>query len=344
MTMFNPSTTLITQCIKRLKAGYQHTYGDLEPVYAELIGQVATSVLQAIAHSDALYHNVEHTIAVALVGQEILRGKQIREHNVSCQNWAHFIISLLCHDIGYVKGVCRQDSVEHRTYATGVNQQTIVIATGATDASLTAYHVDRSKLFVEETLASQPLLDLAIIKHNIELTRFPVPSDDLHQEIANDAGLARAADLIGQLSDPYYLEKIPALFYEFEEAGTNRTSGYRHPGDLRANYPAFFHTVDPYIRPALHYLQATSSGEQTISSLYTNLFKVEQERRHLTKIVNRTKNVFEIAQLRLNSTKNNQSHNQIRNVTSPVLCRPATRLPDIVAPSLLSTALVQEVH
>ncbi|HEY9640036.1 MAG TPA: Npun_R2479 family HD domain-containing metalloprotein [Coleofasciculaceae cyanobacterium] len=276
--MFNPSATLITQCIKSLQAGYRHTYGDLKPAYAELIGQVATSVLWAIARSDALYHNIDHTIAVVLVGQEILRGKQLQESNVSCQSWAHFIISLLCHDIGYVKGVCRQDRIEQRTYATGINHQTIVIAPGATDASLTAFHVDRSKLFVIETLANQPLLDLAVINHNIELTRFPVPKDDLHQDIASDAGLARAADLIGQLSDPYYLEKIPALFYEFEEAGTNQTLGYRHPGDLRANYPAFFHTVVcPYIRPALHYLQATPKGEHTVISLYANLFKVEQE-------------------------------------------------------------------
>ncbi|HBB33823.1 MAG TPA: metal-dependent phosphohydrolase, partial [Cyanobacteria bacterium UBA9273] len=56
--------------------------------------------------SDALYHNVEHTILVTLVGQEILRGKHIRDGGVSCEDWLHFIISLLCHDIGYVKGVC----------------------------------------------------------------------------------------------------------------------------------------------------------------------------------------------------------------------------------------------
>jgi hypothetical protein len=33
--------------------------------------------LERIAHSDALYHNVEHTVTVLLVGQEILRCKHI---------------------------------------------------------------------------------------------------------------------------------------------------------------------------------------------------------------------------------------------------------------------------
>jgi hypothetical protein len=43
---------------------------------------------------------------VTLVRQEILRGKHIREGGVSPRDWLHFISSLLCHDIGYVRGVC----------------------------------------------------------------------------------------------------------------------------------------------------------------------------------------------------------------------------------------------
>ncbi len=61
--------------------------------------------LEIISNSDALYHNVEHTILVALVGQEILRGKHIKEGKVLPIDWLHCIISLVCHDIGYVKGV-----------------------------------------------------------------------------------------------------------------------------------------------------------------------------------------------------------------------------------------------
>jgi len=52
------------------------------------------------ANSDAPYHNAEHTMMVTLVGQEILRGKHIREGGVSPHDWLHFISSLLCHDIG----------------------------------------------------------------------------------------------------------------------------------------------------------------------------------------------------------------------------------------------------
>ena len=58
------------------------------------------------------------------------------------------MISLLCHDIGYVRGVCRGDRDGH--YVSGENGKLVPISAGATDASLTPYHVARSKLFVRE--------------------------------------------------------------------------------------------------------------------------------------------------------------------------------------------------
>jgi hypothetical protein len=44
-----------------------------------------------------------------LLRQEILRGKHFREGGVSPHDWLHVIIALLCHDMGYVRGVCRED-------------------------------------------------------------------------------------------------------------------------------------------------------------------------------------------------------------------------------------------
>jgi hypothetical protein len=49
----------------------------MEPFYPGYIGFVAKLNLEIIAISDAAYHDVNHTIMVTLVGQEILRGRQI---------------------------------------------------------------------------------------------------------------------------------------------------------------------------------------------------------------------------------------------------------------------------
>ncbi len=276
--MLNPSKILIDTFVPAIKIGYNSAYGGLNPDYGDIIGWAGNMALENIANSNALYHNVEHTIFVTLVGQEILRGKHIREGRVSPRDWLHFIISLVCHDIGYVKGVCRQDRIPYRVYATGKNNRTLTLPPGSTDASLTAYHVDRGKLFIEERFGGHQLIDAEIIKKNIELTRFPVPLDSDHQDTVHYPGLVRAADLIGQLSDPRYLEKIPALFYEFEETGVNKDLGYYHPDDVRQNYPKFYwKSVYPYIQDALEHLKLTQEGKQIIANLYAHVFEVEHE-------------------------------------------------------------------
>jgi hypothetical protein len=276
--MLNPNKLLIEEFVKALRDGYALTYGGLKPNYADIIAWVGNMGLENIANSNALYHNVEHTIFVTLVGQEILRGKHIREGGVSCEDWLHFVISLVCHDIGYVKGVCRQDQIPLRVYATGKDQATVTLPTGSTDASLTEYHVDRGKLFIQERFGGHHLIQAETIKRNIELTRFPVPLDSDHQDTVHYPGLVRAADLIGQLSDPRYLQKIPALFYEFEETGVNRVLQFDNPEDLRRNYPKFYwKSVYPYIGPAIRYLQLTLEGKQILANLYAHVFEVEHD-------------------------------------------------------------------
>ncbi len=274
--MFNATELLIEDFVKKLKEGYRRTYGGLKSDYEDIIGWVGAMAMENIANSDALYHNVEHSILVTLVGQELLRGKHIREGGVSCDDWLHFIIALVCHDIGYVKGVCRHD--QNGLYATGRDGGMVALPPGSSDASLTPYHVDRAKLFIDERFGGHKLIDAAVVKHNIELTRFPVPAAEDHQDTTNYPGLIRASDLIGQLSDPRYLKKISALYYEFEETGVNQALGYRHPGDLRKNYPKFYWGgVYPYIQPALKYLALTQQGKQIIANLYSNVFVVEHE-------------------------------------------------------------------
>lgn len=276
--MFNPTEVIINTCVERLSVGYRQTFGNLNPDYADLIRWAGNMALEKIANSDALYHNVEHTVLVTLVGQEILQSKYIHEGSVSCSDWLHFIISCLYHDIGFVRGVCCQDRTEDSLYATGLDDVLISLPFGSTDASLTPFHIDRGKLFIEEHFGNHELIDSEAVKRNIELTRFPVPADEEHLDTVNYSGLVRAADLIGQLSDPRYLQKISALFYEFEETGANKLFGYHTPSDVRSNYPNFYwNVVFPYIQPALSYLELTLSGKQIIANLYANVFRVELE-------------------------------------------------------------------
>ena len=237
---------------------------------------VAQLALENIATSDAAYHDVNHTIMVTLVGQEILRGRHISVGGVTPRDWLHFIISLLCHDIGYVRGICRGDG--DGSYVTNLAGDKVTLPEGATDASMTPYHVARSKLFVRERSAKarSSTWTPRQIEANIEHTRFPVPEDEQHESTDDFPGLVRAADLIGQLADINYLRKQTALFNEFRETGMSNKLKYNSVADLRANYPDFFwKTVRPYIGDALRYLRVTQEGQQWIANLYANVFSME---------------------------------------------------------------------
>ncbi len=272
--MFNPMEHMIDEFIRQLQAGYRRTFGGMNPDYADIIGWAGSMALENIANSDALYHNVEHTVLVTMVGQEILRGKQIREGGVTSQDWLNFVVSLVCHDIGYVKGVCQGDRPGR--YATGKGGRTVTLPPGATDAALTPYHVDRAKLFIDERFSNHKLINARQIKRNIELTRFPVPEETDEQETEDFAGFLRASDLIDQLSDPRYLKKVAALFHEFGETGVNEKLGYTTPADLRDCYPKFYwNSVYPFIKDIIPYLSLTQNGKQILASLYSNVFVVE---------------------------------------------------------------------
>ncbi len=274
--MLNLQKIMIDQFVEELKAAYVETYSIYEPHYGNIVGWAGQLALENIANSDALYHNMYHTIMVTLVGQSILRGKHLCDGGVTPRDWLHFTMALLFHDIGYVKGVCRKDKDDE--FATGIEANTVKIVSGGTDVALTPYHVDRSKLFVQERFGGRLLVDVEVdlVTSYIEMTRFPIPDDDKHKDTRSYGGLLRAADFIGQLGDPNYLQKIPALFYEFEETGVNAQMGYKNPGDMRASFAKFYwNVVSPYLKPALHYLRVTQLGKQWVANLSAHVFEVE---------------------------------------------------------------------
>ena len=250
---------------------YQVMFGQQGPQYDQVFATIAQPILTDIAASDAPYHTVEHTLQVMAVGQAILEGKQHYEGSVSPSDWLHMLVALLCHDIGYVRGICRGDRPEHHQYVDGKGGYLHLIP-AATGAALADHHVDRSQVYVATQLSQHACLDIATVQWNIEMTRFPAPDQALYRDMHSYAGLCRAADLLGQLSDPHYLQKLPALFDEFEETGLNDALGYTTPTDLKVNYPDFYHhVVQPFIQPSISYLAATLTGRKYIAQLYTNV-------------------------------------------------------------------------
>lgn len=274
--MLNPVTLVADALGDHLAQNYRDVFGEREPEHATTLQAIAKLVIEHLADSDALYHDRDHTLMVTLVGQSILRGQMLVQ-SVSADDWLHFTVALLCHDIGYLRGICPGDTEQGFV----INEQggTVRPPRGASDAFLTPHHVERAKIFVRHRFCTIPNLDPERIARAIELTRFPVPEDSNHEDAESEAGLLRAADLIGQLGDPYYPRKLNALFHEFVETGTAEQLGFSSPADIAERYPRFFWSkVEPCIGPALGHLERTVDGKQWIANLYAHVFVEEHVR------------------------------------------------------------------
>ena len=255
-----------------LTAHMSRRFGSRHANLTELIPSAARLALERIGNSDALYHNVEHTMLVTLVGYDILRGRSLLTPT-SASDYAHLLVACLFHDIGFVRGVLTGDGDDG--YVVDANGGKVRLPRGSSDAALMPYHVERSKLFVMDRFVNSKLLDVTRISDAIEFTRFPISQPYAR---TNEEGLlVRAANLIGQLGDPHYLRKVNALFYEFEEIGINKQFGYETPTDLRDLYPQFFfNSVSAHLQQAIRYLNVTSSGRLWIAGLYSNVFRAER--------------------------------------------------------------------
>ncbi len=243
--------------------------------YAERIGSTARSTIECLARSDALYHNYEHTLQVTMVGRDILHGMMVHQR-LEPEDYGHLIAACLLHDIGYVRGVLSGDTETEFVIDTAGTK--IALPRGASDAALAPYHVDRSKMFVFERFEGSPILDPARVAAAIEMTRFPVP-EDREEASGLEPKLVQAADFIGQLGDPLYSRKANALYWEFEEIGTNRQLGYSSPADIIEKYPAFFwESVSMHIEDGVKYLNMTASGRQWIANLHHHVLCAERDR------------------------------------------------------------------
>ena len=254
----------------------QRRYGSTETGLVELVPSIARIALECIGNSDALYHNIEHTMLVTLAGHDILRGRALHNH-MSADDYAHVIVACLTHDIGYVRGILPGD-----------DDDGFVIDSDWQEDQAAAWRVRRGAA----RPSRRPLEAVhhgAHSRHGRTRRRrasharskargFRPACRPRSRPSTRKRRCVRAADLIGQLGDPHYIRKANALYYEFEEAGLNRQLGYEGPADLVDKYPQFYwNSVAPYVQTAIRYLNVTASGRQWVANLYSNIFRAERD-------------------------------------------------------------------
>jgi hypothetical protein len=152
--------------------------------------------------SNTKYHNLEHTCAVTELG----------------------LIGALFHDTGLIQTVEEKEG---------------------TGAQYTIGHEERSIGLMGEYLAANGFSeeDIHDCSHIIMCTILTLPLADIpfrSDEIRTMGRVLGSADLIAQMADRNYLEKLPLLFLEFKEA---KMPGFETPLELFKNTGEFYHSV-----------------------------------------------------------------------------------------------------
>ena len=85
-------TAMVAKSLSKLLAkDFREMFGSAQQDIAERLASLARSTLECLGRSDALYHNVEHTMLVTLVGRDILRGRTLTEH-IEPTDYDHLIL------------------------------------------------------------------------------------------------------------------------------------------------------------------------------------------------------------------------------------------------------------
>ena len=181
---------------------------------------------------DTGYHNFEHTLQGTLCMARLLRGRHLAgAHPPLTQRMFQLgLIAILLHDTGYLK-------------KKGDNE--------GSGAKYTVTHVVRGMEFAGELLSKKGfgVADIKAVQHMIRCTGVDavlslIPFQSESEKIAGHA--LATADLLGQMAAEDYVDKLPILYAEFEEAA--RFSGdkkhtvvtYSSAADLMQKSPAFW--------------------------------------------------------------------------------------------------------
>ena len=171
------------------------------------------------------YHDFSHASETCLTLTRIIHGAQITGRTFSHQDITISLIAALLHDAGFIQTT---DDVE------------------GTGAKYTATHVARSESFLAQHAETYALSaeDVVNGRAMILYTDLAIPMESIETSTADVKELGEmlgAADLLAQMADRYYLEKLRYLYDEFEEADLGN---YDSPTDMLHKTISFFGIVD----------------------------------------------------------------------------------------------------
>ncbi len=193
----------------------------IENVYTDII-RLFNGEYSGYRASNTKYHNLQHTSSVTLATARLIHGLHVQGLFFSPRIVQLCLIGALFHDTGLIQ-------TEEETEGTG--------------ARFNVGHEDRSIALMEKYLAEKGYSqeDIRDCGHIIKCTELSFPIENIpfeSEDVRLMGKVLGTADLIAQIADEDYQEKLPLLFLEFQEAGIE---GYESPLELFKKTEEFYH-------------------------------------------------------------------------------------------------------
>ena len=195
----------------------------IEKIYADIL-RLFNGEYPGYRASNTKYHNLEHTCSAALATARLIHGLHVQGQVFSPRIVQLCLIGALFHDTGLIQ-------TEEEVKGTG--------------AQYTVGHEERSIALMEKYLTENGYSeeDIRDCGHIIKCTDLFLPIEDIpfeSEEVRTMGKVLGTADLVAQMADKNYQEKLPLLFLEFQEAGME---GFETPLELFKKTEEFYRSV-----------------------------------------------------------------------------------------------------
>lgn len=259
-----------------------------------MVRRLFSGTLPGFARCDTGYHDWAHTQGVVLATARLLHGVHLDRQAVSPHTFESALVAALFHDSGYI----RREGENH-----------------GTGAQFTPTHVQRGIDLLEEHCArlDWPIEDFMNMECMIQCTDPAQKPDAIvfpNIETMVAGHVLGTADLVAQMADDVYLEKLPHLYREFAEAGVTLFADEYELFRKTADFHALMRTrMEDQLSDVIHCMPAhfderhgvardlySEAVERNLDYLESILIRYgEQYRKGLRRSLDRAERPIEIA-------------------------------------------------